>query len=405
MVIKPKTILIVGALDTKGEECFFIKDMVDKSRLNGVVIDCGSLGRPFRKGDITRHEVARKGGTPLGELLKTRNKGKIIQGMTEGLKAWVRELYEKGEIHGIIALGGGQGTAMGTGAMQMLPLGFPKVMVSTIASGNMRPFLQTRDIAVFPAITDVFGLNFVFNRILENSVHAVIAMTRNYKPIRKGTKKAVAVTAFGTTTRGLQKMKEILDGKGLEVILFHANGTGGKAMEEMADLGYFDGILDWSTQEVIAQVGHGIFASGEDRMRIPSQMEIPYLVAPGAIDYITMGPYNQLSKTWRKRNIIIHNRNITLVRATEKEMIQAARFLSRKLNQARGPVRVMIPLKGFCEPNAKGKPFYDPEADGTFIRTLEENLLGDIPIIKVNAHINDISFVRKGAEQMLQMLQ
>ncbi len=404
MAKKPMTILIAAALDTKGEECFFIKEMVEKRRLNGVVIDCGSLGRPFREGDITRYEVARKGGTPLGVLLKTGNKGKVIQGMTDGLKAWVKELYEKDEIHGIIALGGGQGTAMGTGAMQMLPLGFPKVMVSTIASGNMRPFLQTRDIAVFPSITDVFGLNFVFSRILENAVHAVIAMTRNYRPIRKGKKKAVGITAFGTTTAGLKKMKEILNGKGLEVLLFHANGTGGKAMEEMADLGYLDGILDWSTQEIIAQVGHGIFAPGEDRMRIPSQMEMPYLVAPGAIDYITMGPYSQLSRTWQKRNLIIHNRNITLVRATEKEMILAARFLSRKLNKAKGPVRVMIPLKGFCEPNAKGKPFYDPQADGRFIRTLEENLRSDILIIKVNAHINDVSFVRKGAEQMLQML-
>jgi uncharacterized protein (UPF0261 family) len=241
------TILIAAALDTKGEECFFIKEMVEKRRLNGLVIDCGSLGRPFKKGDITRHEVARKGGTPLGVLLKTGNKGKVIQGMTDGLKAWVKELYEKEEIH-------------------------------------------------------------------------------------------------------------------------------------------------------------GIFAPGEDRMRIPSQMEMPYLVAPGAIDYITMGPYRELSRTWQKRNLIIHNRNITLVRAMEKEMILAARFLSRKLNKTKGPVRVMIPLKGFCEPNAKGKPFYDPQADGRFIRTLEENLRSDILIIKVNDHINDVSFVRKGAEQMLQML-
>jgi uncharacterized protein (UPF0261 family) len=400
---KPKTVLIAAALDTKGEEAFFIKELVEKKRLRGIVIDCGSLDRPFRKGDITRHEVARKGGTPLGELLKTDDKGRIIQGMTDGLRAWVRDLYDEDEIHGIIALGGGQGTAMGTGAMQMLPLGFPKVMVSTIASGNMRPFLQTRDIAVFPSITDVFGINFVFRRILENAVHAVIAMTRNYSPIKKGKAKAVGITAFGTTTAGLKKMKEILNAEGLEVLLFHANGTGGTAMEEMAELGYFDGIMDWSTQEIIAQVGRGIFAPGKERMRIPSQLEIPYLVAPGAIDYITMGPYGQLSRAWQKRNIIIHNRNITLVRATEKEMVRAARFLSRKLNKALGPVKVMIPMKGFCEPNRKGKPFYDPEADGMFIQTLEENLRSDIPIVKVDAHINDVSFVRKGAEQMLQM--
>ena len=293
---------------------------------------------------------------------------------------------------------------MGTGAMQILPLGFPKVMVSTMASGNMRPFIQASDIAIFPSITDVFGLNFVFNRILENAVHAVIAMTKQHQPIAKNGMKAVGITAFGTNTMGLKKMKEILHEKGLEVILFHANGTGGKAMEEMADMGYFDGILDWSTQEIIAQIGHGIFAAGTDRMRIPSQTDIPYVVAPGAIDYITMGPYGQLSRAWQKRNIIIHNRNITLVRATEKEMVQAAGFLSRKLNKAKGPVRVMIPLKGFCEPNAKGKPFYDPEADGSFIRTLENRLRNDIPIIKINAHINDVYFVRKGAEQMLHML-
>ncbi|UCF91441.1 MAG: Tm-1-like ATP-binding domain-containing protein [Desulfobacterales bacterium] len=399
-----KTILIIGALDTKGEECLYIRDLVARSGLNSLIIDFGTLGKPTLEGDISREAVAARTGCELRQLIQTGDKGKIIQTMTEGVTAWVNELYTTEKIHGVIALGGGQGTAMGTAAMQLLPIGFPKVMVSTIASGNMRPFIHTKDIAVFHSVTDVFGLNFVFTRILKNAVAALVAMTQTYKPIQKGTRTVIGATAFGVTTPGLMKMKRTFNGIGIEMVFFHANGIGGQAMEEMAAAGYFDAVIDWSTQEIIAEVGEGIFSAGQDRLEILAKTNLPYIIAPGAIDYITMGPYETLPESWKKRNLIIHNRHITLVRATAREMRRAAEFLCLKVNRAIGPVKILIPLKGFSEPNAEGKPFYDPEADQAFLGTLEKHLREDIELVKVDAHINDDEFVETAVQHMMSKI-
>jgi len=400
-----KTILIIGTLDTKGEECLFIRDLVLQNGCGAWLIDPGPLGQPMIRGDISREDVACKGGYELARLVETRDKGKIIQAMTDGLTAWVDELYREDKIHGVIAVGGGQGTAMGTAAMQPLPLGFPKVMVSTIASGDMRPFLRTRDIAVFPSVTDVFGLNYVFTRILENAVHALLGMVKAYRPICKGEKKVIGATAFGVVTPGLMKMKRLLEDQGLEMILFHATGTGGTVMEEMAGTGYFDGVMDWTTHEVVDEVGGGVFAPGAGRLDILSRQSIPWLLAPGAIDYICQGGYEHLPPRWKKRKHIIHNRNITLVRATADEMVRAAEFLAKKINRAIGPVRILIPLRGFSEPNAAGKPFYDPEADGKFLSALKQSIKRDVRILELDAHINDDAFVQEAVCQMLDMME
>ncbi|HLZ20009.1 MAG TPA: Tm-1-like ATP-binding domain-containing protein [Smithellaceae bacterium] len=399
-----KTILVIGTLDTKGEECLFIRDLILQNGCNAILIDPGPLGLPLTRGDISREDVAARAGYDLAALVETRDKGRIIQAMTDGLTAWVAELYREGRIHGAIAVGGGQGTAMGTAAMQPLPLGFPKVMVSTIASGDMRPFLRTTDIAVFPSVTDVFGLNYVFNRILENAVHALLGMVKAFSPISKGDKRVIGATAFGVVTPGLMKMKRIWGEKGFEMILFHATGTGGTVMEEMAGSGYFDGVMDWTTHEVIDEVGGGVFAPGKGRLDILARRNIPWILAPGAIDYICQGGYEHLPPRWQKRKHIIHNRNITLVRATADEMVRAAGFLAQKINRAIGPVRMMIPLRGFSEPNAVGKPFYDPEADREFIRALKQNVRQGVEILEMDAHINDDAFVLEAVNQMLEML-
>jgi uncharacterized protein (UPF0261 family) len=400
-----KTILIIATLDTKGEESLHIKGLIEKHGLKALTIDSGSLGAPFIKGDITREKVAKKAGYELRALIKTRDKGKIIQSMTEGTTIWVQDLYDAEKIHGVISIGGAQGTAIGTAAMQVLPLGFPKVMVSTMASGNMSPFIQTRDIAVFPSVTDIFGLNFIFVKVLENAVDSLVAMTRNYHPIQKGTRKVIGTTAFGVTTVGLMKMKRIFHKKGIDMVLFHANGTGGKAMEEIAEAGHFDAIMDWTTHEIMDEVGGGIFSAGRDRLRVPSKMNIPYIVAPGAIDYIVKDSHESLPKSWKKRNHIIHNRNVTLVRATGREMSRAAKFLSRKVNRAIGPIKILIPLRGFSEPNAEGKPFFDPEADQLFLSTLKKHIRPDIEIIEIQAHINDSIFVEKAVNHMMLMME
>jgi uncharacterized protein (UPF0261 family) len=402
--VEHKTVLIIGTLDTKGEECIYIRELLRKSGLTSLLIDTGSMGEPITRGDISREEVASRAGFSLRKLVETRDKGKIIQAMTDGLTAWVSDLYLKKKIHGVIALGGGQGTAMGTTAMQSLPLGFPKVMVSTIASGDMRPFLQTHDIAVFPSVTDVFGLNYVFVRILENAVNALIGMVSNFRPIEKGERRVIGATAFGVTTPGLMRMKKLFEAEGFEMILFHATGIGGRAMENMGEAGYFDGIMDWTTHEILDEVGKGIFAPGKNRLDILSKVRIPYVLAPGAIDYICKGPYQGLSSTWKRRKHIIHNQNITLVRGTAREMVRAAKFLAGKINRAIGAVKFLVPLKGFSEPNEQGKPFYDPETDRVFIQTLKDNLIDRSRVIELDAHINDESFVREGVSHMMAML-
>jgi len=362
------------------------------------------MGDPAACGDISREEVAAKAGVTLAKLVETRDKGKIIQTMTNGLTGWLSDLHRDGKIQGVIALGGGQGTAMGTAAMQVLPIGFPKVMVSTVAAGDMRPFIRGQDIAVFPSVTDVFGLNYVFVTILENAVHALIGMVSNYRAIKKGDRRVIAATAFGVTTLGLMKMKRLFNEKGFEMVLFHATGVGGGAMEKMAEAGYFDGIMDWTTHEILDEVGKGIFASGRKRLDTLSKVTIPCILAPGAIDYVCKGPYSRLPDTWKKRKHIIHNPNITLIRGTAREMVWAAKFIANKVNKAIAPVEILIPLRGFSEPNATGKPFYDPETDQKFIQTLREHLQDKSRIVELDAHINDESFVREGMERMLQML-
>jgi uncharacterized protein (UPF0261 family) len=188
------------------------------------------------------------------------------------------------------------------------------------------------------------------------------------------------------------------------MILFHATGIGGRAMEDMGQAGYFDGIMDWTTHEILDEIGRGIFAPGKTRLDILSKVKIPYILAPGAIDYICKGPYRGMSSSWQKRRHIIHNQNITLVRGTASEMARAAKFMAKKINRAIGPVRILVPLKGFSEPNARGKPFYDPESDRVFIQALRDNLRDKSQVIELDAHINDDSFVREGVDHMMTML-
>jgi uncharacterized protein (UPF0261 family) len=399
-----KTVAILGTLDSKGEECLYVRDLLLSLGFGAILIDPGPLGQPITRGDICREEVAAKAGIDLATLVQTGDKGKIIQTMTQGLTAWIADLYREGRIHGVIALGGGQGTAMGTAAMQVLPLGFPKVMVSTIASGNMRPFLETHDIAVFPSVTDVFGINYVFERILANAVHALAGMVSNFHPIEKGNRLVIGATAFGVVTPGLMKMRTMFQEAGLEMILFHATGIGGLAMERMAEAGYFDGVVDWTTHEIVDQVGKGIFVPGKTRLDIVSKVKLPYVIGPGAIDYIVQGPYTGLTPMWKKRKHIIHNRNITLVRARATEMALAAKFIAGKVNKALQPVKILIPLKGFSEPNAQGKFFYEPETDTMFIQALKRHLDDPSQVMEIDAHINDDAFVKEGFDQMMNML-
>jgi uncharacterized protein (UPF0261 family) len=314
-------------------------------------------------------------------------------------------LAAEGRIQGVIAVGGGQGTALGTGAMQGLPLGFPKVMVSTLASGNLRPFLGTSDIAVFPSVADMLGMNTVLERTLGNAAAALAGMLEQKSAAgEEASPRSVGVSAFGVVTPGLMKMKPLLEEAGLQPVFFHANGVGGQAMEDLARAGHFQALIDWTTHEILDLVADGIFVPPASRLDLLSKTPLPCLVGLGAIDYIVKGPAAELDEAWQARNIIIHNRNITLVRATGEEMARAAQTLAAKLNRALGSVTVMVPLRGFSEPNAEGKQFYDPEADQVFLTALRAELGGGVKVVKRDEHINDIGFVAAAVKELRALL-
>lgn len=398
-------VLIMATLDTKDEETIYLRDLLEKQGLEPWVVDCGSLGVPPPLAQITREQLAIKAGTDLESLVATGDKGHIIATMSQGLSAYVKELFAAGEIQGVIGMGGGQGTAMGTAAMQSLPLGFPKVMVTTLAAGNLRPFLDTKDIAVFPSVADVLGMNFILRRTLSNAAMSLAAMVHHPAPTDTGQGKVVGATAFGVVTSGLLKLRKLLVGPDLEMAFFHANGMGGATMDELAAQGCFDAICHWATHEITELAAGGIFQAREEHLDVLADTELPCLVSMGAIDYFCMGPHLELDEEWKAgRNYIVHNRNITLVRATAEEMVLAAHFLARKLNRAQGPVKVLVPLKGFSEPDAEGKQFYDPAANRRFLKTLKGELAGRIPLLELDYHINSDEFVARGAKEMRSLL-
>jgi len=386
-----KSIVIIGTLDTKGEEVLYIKNKVEKEGFSPIVIDAGVLGNPFFSPHISREYIAIKGGVNLKELKTCNNKGLAIKTMAKGVRAVITELYCNGKINGVIALGGGQGTFIGTYSMRDLPLGFPKIMVTTIGSGNMRPFIGTKDIIIFNSVVDIFGMNFIFKIILENSVNALIGMVVGNHKIIKSSSIKIGATALGTTTTGLMKAKEIFKSKGYELIPFHANGIGGKAMEEMVEKGLIDAIFDWSTHEVTDEICKGIFSAGPHRLEILEKKAIPYLLIPGGIDYIVLESF--FNK--RNRRYIVHNDNIVLVRTNSQEMKKIALFFAEKLNKAKGPVTILIPLEGFSEEDKAGKDFYDPKIDNYFLKILKKYVNSNISIIEIKAHINDTYFVRE----------
>jgi uncharacterized protein (UPF0261 family) len=417
----PRTVLIAATLDTKAEEALFVRAEIAKDRLSTLLVDCGTIGEVRVQADVSREDIAHRAGVELVELVASGDKGGMIAGMTRGLSVLVDELHRDARIDGIIALGGGQGTANATAAMQGLPLGFPKVMVTTLAGGDLRRFVGTKDIAVFPCVADMLGMNDILRATLGNAAHAVAGMvaagaaaprstappdgaTVTPPPRTGGARAVVGATALGTTTSGLVKLRTLLSAAQVDIAFFHANGIGGPSMDDLARAGHFDLLLDWSPHELLDLVAGGVFAAPPGRMDVLAERPLPCIVSCGAMDYLVKGPAGELDDALTRRRHLVHNRNITLVRATGDEMARAAALLALKLNRALGPVRVLVPRRGFCEPNAPGKPFHDPESDAAFVRALRSALQPRVEVLELDAHINDDDFIRAAAGVILALL-
>ncbi len=402
-----KKILLIGALDTKGEEVLYLRDLIQRQGVEALVMDTGIFGGVNFPADISRREVALAGGRSLRELRKLRDRGVANETMIKGARAIALRRFHGGNFHGILAVGGAQGTEVGTAAMRALPFGVPKLMVSAVACGETRfgPFVGTRDITIMHSVVDVLGLNSFMRQILRNAAAAIVGMVRTAGEEAPTEKPRVAMTMYGTTTPGCMRAKSLLEREGYEVVTFHPNGTGGRAMEEMISEGYFTAVLDLTTHELTDELVGGGHRAGPHRLEAAAQRGIPQVVGPGSLCFIIAGPLATLPGSYRRRKHVVHNPNITLVRSSKPEMMAVARIMARKLNRAIGPVKVVIPLQGFSYPNRKREALYDEEGNLAFLRALKKNLRRDIEVIEVDAHINDSPYAEKAVESLKELIE
>lgn len=399
-----KTIAVIGALDTKGQEFAFLKGEIEKRGCETIVIDTGVLGAPFFTSDISREEVSQAGGSNLTDLVARNDRGEAMAVMAHGAAIVVRQLYDEKKIDGIISMGGGGGTSVATAAMRTLPVGFPKLMVSTVASGDTSGYVGTSDIVMMPSIVDVAGVNRISRMIYGNAASAICGMVASEVTTGED-KPLIAATMFGNTTRAVNHAKSLLEAAGYEVLVFHATGTGGRTMESLVNDRLFAGVLDMTTTEWADEICGGVMSAGSTRLDAAAKTGTPQVVAPGCIDMCNFWAKQTVPERYKTRNLYEWNPNVTLMRTTPEENAQIGEIFAKKLNAASGPTAVFIPLGGFSELDPKGKPFYDPEATQAFVRALRATLRADIPVTEMETDINDPLFVETMTKTLLDMLK
>jgi uncharacterized protein (UPF0261 family) len=400
----PKTIALIGTFDTKGEEFSFLRDRIESAGLRVTMIDVGVLGSPPFAADISQAEVAAAANEDLAALQKERDRGRSVTAMALGATVILARLHAQGAIHGVAALGGSAGTTIATAAMRALPYGFPKLMVSTLAAGDTKPYVGTKDICMMPSVLDISGLNHVSRRILNNAAGAICGMVAAEPARGFDDKPTIAATMFGVTTPCVTAARRVLEERGYEVLVFHATGTGGQAMEQLIEDGAIQAVLDLTTTELADELVGGVMSAGPDRLKAAGRKGISQLVCPGAIDMVNFGPVETVPVQFRNRQLYVHNPTVTLMRTTPEECAEIGRITATRLNRARGPVTVLIPLQGVSAIDKPGGPFYSPEALNAYCRAVKTTLSPEIKLVELDAHINDESFARTAADLLLESL-
>ena len=403
-----KTILLIATHDTKEEEARFLKSCIEAHGTRVLVMDTGILAPPKGKVDISQNEVAGRAGTPLEEALARGDKRECTEIMCQGAASLAKELHDQGRIYGVIGIGGAQGTEIASAAMRALPTGVPRLMASTVANGQHQFgfYVGTKDLTIMHTVSDLQGLNFLSKQILQNAAGAICGMVENFAGhLQKPQGIPIAVSMLGTTTPGALRAKQILESNGYEVVTFHQNGTGGIAMEDMISEGVFQGVLDLNLHEIGDRyVGglHGAIRAG--RLTAAGAMGLPQVVAPGSGNYTVQGSPESLSDDMRRRKHFNYNPHLTLVRLVPEELIEVAKEIAAKLNRANGPVKVFIPLKGFSFPDREGLPHWEPEGNQVFIDALKKHLDDSIPLVELDAHINDPEFIDPVIDAFMAMM-
>ncbi|MGD9029989.1 MAG: Tm-1-like ATP-binding domain-containing protein [Anaerolineae bacterium] len=399
-----KTVVIAGSLDTKGEEFAFVKQLIGREGLETLVVDFGVMGQPGLEPDVTREEVAKAGGGNLEHLASGQHKDKAMETMAAGIAVVVRRLHEEGRLDGILSMGGSGGTAVATAGMRVLPVGVPKVMVSTLASGDVSGYTGTRDITFMPSIVDVSGVNSISRRIYANAAGAIAGMVQMEAPAPEE-KPLITASMFGNTTPAVNRARTILEEQGYEVLVFHATGTGGRIMESLITDGHIVGSLDITTTELADEVCGGVLSAGPERGMAASRSAVPAILVPGCVDMANFWGIEAVPERYRERNLYCWNPGVTLLRTNVEENRRIGAMIAAAANAATAPVAVVLPLKGVSMLDSEGGDFWDPEADEACYESIRENLRPDIPIIEMAHNVNDPEFADRCAGLLLDMLE
>jgi len=399
-----KTIALLATLDTKGVEIAFMRDRIVERGHQALVIDSGLMGDPATTADISNAQVAEAGGSSLETLRRHADREESAPIMAAGATKLVRDLVASNTIHAVVALGGTQGTTLSTAVMRALPYGFPKIMVSTMASGNVAPWVGTSDIVMMYSVTDIMGLNPFMRRVLANAAGAACGMAEVHFADAAG-KPLVAITTVGITTKGAMKAADVLQSAGYETIIFHAVGTGGRAMEEMMRQGLIGAVLDYSTIEVSNEMFHALLAGGPDRLTTAGALRLPQVLCPGAIEVLVFNEPETVPAKYRDRRLVRHSPQITDLRLNSSEMADVGREVGRRLGSTKDDAVFLIPIAGYDSYATAGEPFSDPEADAAFVAALRASLPPRVAIVERDLDINDPAFATEAATTLIGLMQ
>ncbi len=399
----PPIIALIGALDSKGDDFAFVKAEIERRGLAALVINTGVIGEPSFAPEISAAEVAAAGGSSLAALRKAGDRGAAIGVMAGGAAVLLKRLHDAGRIQGVLGMGGSAGTTIATTAMRGLPLGIPKVIVSTLAGGNMAAYVGDSDIAMLPSIVDVAGVNSISARIYTNAAAAICGMA-SATPPELATKPLIAASMFGNTTELVGKCKAKLEAAGYEVLVFHATGAGGRMMEKLIREGYFVGVLDVTTTEWADELVGGTLSAGPTRLDAAAQAGIPQVIAPGCLDMVNFGARESVPAKFDDRRFYVWNPTVTLMRTTPEENAALGRILAQKANATTGPVAFFLPANGVSILDSPDGLFWWPEADAALFDAIQLNTRSDIPVEIVDANINDDAFAEAVTERLLNFL-
>jgi uncharacterized protein (UPF0261 family) len=402
-------VLLIATLDTKGAEAGFVRDRLRREGVTVLVVDAGVLGPPPFPPDVRREEVFRLAGTSL-DALRGGDRGLAVAAAARGAAALAADLHRRGEVDGVLGLGGSAGTTIGTAAMRALPFGVPKLMVSTLASGQVRPYVGVRDVLMLHSVVDLCGLNRISRSVLERAALALAGMVRGMRTAEVGMRHEedrplLGASMFGVTTPCVEAARRDLEAAGYEVLVFHATGTGGLTLESFLADGLMAGALDLTTTELADELVGGVLSAGRDRLTAAGLRGVPQVISLGALDMVNFGPPDTVPERFRGRRLHAHNPTVSLMRTTPEEMDQLGKEIAHKASAARGPTAVLVPLRGVSAIDREGGPFWWPEADAALFQSLRQWMSPQVRLVELDLHINDPAFAAAAARTLLEMLR